>query len=254
MNRTPPRNVRQQLRKEVFWGCPIPGCGAPYLEWHHFDPPWSIENHHRPEGMIALCPTHHSQADGGAFTSDQLHKYKAMAAQNAKQVQGEFLWRRNDFLIHLGGNYYTRTNHLLTIKDKDIIWLSRDPEGNALINIDTSSIAPEPRLVIEENVWLAHGNQEDCECPPSGRLIHVKYKNGDEFKVEFKQCDTPEDLKRLLPTAPSRVLGLKTPLTLVEAVFKIEGLPVKFDSLKSSVGIFGFKNCLFDANGHVFKL
>ena len=55
MNRTPPKKVIQTLRQEVGFGCPVPNCGNPYLEWHHFDPPWSIENHHRPEGMIALC-------------------------------------------------------------------------------------------------------------------------------------------------------------------------------------------------------
>ena len=39
MNRTPPKKVIQTLRQEVGFGCPIPNCGNPYLEWHHFDPP-----------------------------------------------------------------------------------------------------------------------------------------------------------------------------------------------------------------------
>ena len=74
MRREPPDSVKKILRKEVRFGCPIPGCNNPYLEWHHFDPPWAKEEHHRPEGMIALCNTHHKRADAGAFTIEQLKK------------------------------------------------------------------------------------------------------------------------------------------------------------------------------------
>ena len=78
MNRTPPKKVIQTLRQEVGFGCPIPNCGNPYLEWHHFDPPWSIENHHRPEGMIALCTQHHKNADNYAYTNEQLIRTYAL--------------------------------------------------------------------------------------------------------------------------------------------------------------------------------
>jgi len=63
VNRTPPAAVRRELRREVGFGCPIPDCGIPYLTWHHFDPEWRVEEHHRPEGMIALCLTHAGLAD-----------------------------------------------------------------------------------------------------------------------------------------------------------------------------------------------
>ena len=31
MNRTPPNNVKRELRKEVNFECPVNGCGIPYL-------------------------------------------------------------------------------------------------------------------------------------------------------------------------------------------------------------------------------
>ena len=76
MNRNPPLNIKRILRQEVNYGCPVPNCGSPLLIWHHFDPLWSVKQHHNPEGMIALCTQHHPMADSGVFSSDQLRRFK----------------------------------------------------------------------------------------------------------------------------------------------------------------------------------
>ena len=68
--------MRRALREEVAFGCPIDGCGSPYLTWHHFDPPWHVEQHHKFEGMVALCLQHHKEGDAGAFTPEQLRTLK----------------------------------------------------------------------------------------------------------------------------------------------------------------------------------
>ncbi|MEW8055956.1 MAG: hypothetical protein AB2796_11590, partial [Candidatus Thiodiazotropha sp.] len=108
MNRTPPKNVREKLRQEVGFGCPIDECSNPYLQWHHFDPPWRIKNHHNPEGMIALCPAHHGKADAGAYTPNQLRAYKKNKVQSQK-IKGKFDWLRNDLLVVIGGMFYYKT-------------------------------------------------------------------------------------------------------------------------------------------------
>ncbi|MEP7217736.1 MAG: hypothetical protein ABI876_02405 [Bacteroidota bacterium] len=103
MNRTPPAEVRKALRQEVGFGCPIPGCANPYLEWHHFAPPWHIREHHDPEGMIALCAEHHKKADAGAFTDDQLRQFKQRGVDPAIEIKGRFDWLRNRLLVHRYG-------------------------------------------------------------------------------------------------------------------------------------------------------
>src|SRR3954463_3584518 len=105
MDRQPPTSVRQQLRQEVGYGCPMPDCGRPYLEWHHFDPPWRERQHHDPAGMIALCSECHPKADAGAYTVAQLHEFKRDAA-HAKDVMGRFDWLRRDIAIAAGSVFY----------------------------------------------------------------------------------------------------------------------------------------------------
>jgi len=46
LSRRPPAAVRRELRHEISFGCPASGCGNPYLQYHHFDPPWQKEHPH----------------------------------------------------------------------------------------------------------------------------------------------------------------------------------------------------------------
>lgn len=80
-SRDPGDEIKYQLRREANYGCPIrhidgTGCGSPILTFHHFDPPWAGNFIHNPDGMIALCPEHHHQADGGLWTKEQLRNFK----------------------------------------------------------------------------------------------------------------------------------------------------------------------------------
>ena len=88
MNRTPPPTVRRRLRQEIGFGCPFPGCGSPYLMYHHFDPPWREEQRMYPEGIIPLCAQHHALADQGTWTISQLREYKQNASHRHTSVQG----------------------------------------------------------------------------------------------------------------------------------------------------------------------
>ena len=97
-----PKKVKEILREEVGFGCPVKDCGNPYLEYHHFDPPIHIGPHNDPKGMIALCAQHHKKADGNAYTVEQLHDFK-MNRVHSKQVRGNLDWLRRDLLSIVGG-------------------------------------------------------------------------------------------------------------------------------------------------------
>ena len=112
LEREPRLDVKPELRSEVNFGCPVDGCGSPYLAYHHFDPPWKEEQHHRPAGMIALCARHHDEADGGRWTRLQLRGMKSspyLRESGELPTGGRKLrWQREHLLVRAGGSLYIR--------------------------------------------------------------------------------------------------------------------------------------------------
>lgn len=128
LDRTPPREVQEQLRKEVNFGCPVSGCGIPYLTGHHFDPPWSEAKHHNPEGMIALCATHVALADGGCWTKGQLKQMKKNPFVQLGQISEYYNYLRKDVVCMVGNVAYD-VKDVLEIYDERVIGFERDREG-----------------------------------------------------------------------------------------------------------------------------
>jgi len=201
MNRTPPKAVRQELRREVGFGCPIPGCGNPYLTWHHFNPPWHEKEHHNPEGMIALCLEHHKKADYGAFNVDQLLELKK---SKAEEVSGRFDWMRSNVLGVVGSCFYYETHVLVAMDDQPLVWWSRDDRGSFLLNITFPTISGEERLRVEDNFFLGIGEPDDLECPPSGKKLSVVYRNGDSLDISFKELSSYNDIAQAYTVEPPK--------------------------------------------------
>jgi hypothetical protein len=173
MNRTPPQSVRKRLRTEAGFCCAVPHCGIPYLTYHHFDPPWSVREHHNPAGMIALCLPHHSEADGRVYTVDQLREFKA-TAKDFTSVGGRSNWRRENTLIVIGGSYTIDTPQILVIRDNPILWLTKSSEGNDLINMDLRGPTGEPLFSMRDNDWLAFPPVDDIIAPPQHRSLSIR--------------------------------------------------------------------------------
>ena len=228
MNRTPPSAVTRALRKEVGFGCPVDGCGNPYLYWHHFDPPWNERNHHDPAGMIALCAEHHSKADAGAFSLNQLRELKKQGRARAAEVRGRFDWMRRELLAVVGGNFYYQTPVILEFRGESAIWFNRDDDGYLLLNVRVLTTSGQPRVRIEDNYWLPRGDPDDLVSPPSGKSLRIQYSNGDLLQVEFAEIMAPQDLVGRYPTADGDGFGLPFPLTTVEVRQKVGGTNIEF--------------------------
>ena len=74
MSRVPPRPLRRELRREVYYSCPF--CQNPFLTYHHIIP-WCEDQHFRKEDMIALCYNHVRMADSNAISRADLYNRKA---------------------------------------------------------------------------------------------------------------------------------------------------------------------------------
>lgn len=230
MNRTPPVPVRRALRQEVGFGCPVQDCGNPYLSWHHFDPPWSEREHHDPPGMIALCAEHHSKADAGAFDKEQLRQLKRDPFAKGRAVKGRFDWLRNELLLVVGGMFYLRTPIAVQVGGRPIVSTTRDSDGHALLNVNMLSTSGRPRMVMVESYWLSHGEPDDLECPPNGRLVAASYPGGDLLRVEFFKLADAAAVRERYPDAS---WPLPVPINAVEIRMRVGGTEIDFGPRES---------------------
>lgn len=192
--------LRRKLRKEVGFGCPVEGCGSPYLSWHHFDPPWEPKHWHNPDGLIALCLHHHKAADKGAYSIEQLRYMKAhpFLLEGGRLPGGSFPWKRKHLVVMVAGFTSVDSTVLLRIRGKDIVWLSRDTLGHQLLNLDLFDSRGTPILSMRDNDWILHAHVEDFECPPSTHALLVKSdRHNTRLEVKFLQKGAPDLLSYL---------------------------------------------------------
>lgn len=178
--RTPPSDVQQALRKEVHFGCPVKAgsktCGKPILEFHHFDPPWSQEQHHRPEGMIALCPEHHSQADAGTWSSAQLRAFKQPVPTSV--LRATFLWAEHAPLYCLGSSYAAKNlGGVLAVAGERVLWDERTEENRVLFSLVLADDKGAPVLVIDRNhLEVDVASVHDLKLTSGGTHLKVWHK------------------------------------------------------------------------------
>lgn len=236
-----PKAVKKVLRKEVGFGCPVKGCGNPYLEYHHFDPPVSVKPHNDPEGMIALCAQHHKKADGGAYTVEQLHALKRDKA-NADLVKGNLDWLRRDLLAVVGGNFYYETPKIITIDNIDLVSLVRDEDGYLRLSVNMLSLEPEERIIIEDNSWENIGNPSDLRSPPQGKELEVSYPNSDYLYLRFVELKSED--QAIKKYGHDVFSNLAFPLTAVEVNMTIAGTRIELTPQSSQIGGLQMTGCL----------
>lgn len=188
LSRNIPTEVRRTLRREVNYGCPVESCGSPYLSYHHFDPPWHEENHHNPNGMIALCLHHHKAADNGAYTNDQLKKLKSKPyLSNDDLLVGKISWKRDNILFDVGGNYYLGASEIHLRKDEKLIWLEFDNDGNIMINFNIKDREGNLVFSMRNNDWIVSTSLQDIESPPAMKTIKLQDANKNiRLNIDFK--------------------------------------------------------------------
>ncbi len=85
------------------------------------------------------------------------------------------------------------------------------------------STSREPRVVIEDNFWLKRGNPSDLISPPHGRLLQVKYTNGDMLKTEFFELESVAAANERYAEAAPNNWDVSFPITAVEIHKKVGG-------------------------------
>jgi hypothetical protein len=195
-SRDPPEDVKARLRREVNFGCPVryldgSGCGCPMLTYHHFDPPWAGHFVHNPDGMIALCPAHHEQADGGGWTKSQLQEFKRSPYVDSL-LRCRWPWTVEKLIIRFGP--------CLTLTDGSPLWLYGKPIlgfrpqqnpnfGNAVVSFDSyiEDHSGSPWLRIEDGSFSLETNStRDFIFKPQTNLFDARNGDGTTLTGRFR--------------------------------------------------------------------
>lgn len=236
LSRTPPVGVRKRLRQEVGFGCPVDSCGSPYLEWHHFDPPWEIEKHHDPARMIALCSEHHAKAD--AWTKHDLREMKSKASADRDAVRGRFEWMADEVLTVMGGSIFVGTRTPIKLDDRTVFGYERDHRGRLQLSLAIGQLSAKGDLKtrVDKNDFIIGDEADDVECPPNGKLLKIRWSNGDRLSVEFKRWTNRELFQKYpqLWRVPDQYRAfLVLPLLTCDVQFELAGTPWKITPSES---------------------
>jgi hypothetical protein len=145
---------------------------------------------------------------------------------------------RKKQLAVVGGNFYYETPVPLMIAGRPVIAFERDAEDRFLLNVDMPSLRGEARVRVERNDWIEAGAPFDLESPPNGRLLKVRYEDGDWLRIEFRQAESEQELRDRYPnTALMRFLpaDFEYPLLTVVATMRI-GPSLRLDESQTQIG------------------
>jgi hypothetical protein len=149
-------------------------------------------------------------------------------------------------LAIVGGNYYYETPVILRFHGENAIWFNRDDDGYHLLNVRMLTTSSEERTRIEDNYWVRRGKPDDLVSPPHGRLLEVRYGNGDHLRVEFFDLESAADANKRYPEARAEAWGIEFPITAVEVLERVGGTEIGFDHRQSTIGGVVFENNLFE--------
>lgn len=79
LNRYIPTNVAREVRKRSGFGCLF--CRDAIIQYDHFDPEFKDAESHDPNGIVALCGTHHDKRGSGEISVDMVRQKLADIAQ-----------------------------------------------------------------------------------------------------------------------------------------------------------------------------
>jgi hypothetical protein len=138
----------------------------------------------------------------------------------------------------VGSNFFYEQPVMFQIDDIPCIWFDRDEDGYILLSFKMPTFSGQPRAQIERNFWSVSPAIEELICPPSGRLIEVTYSNGDKFRAEFFDADSPDVLDEKYPARGRRLWydRVRFPVTVVELWETAAGSMIEFGPKFSRMG------------------
>lgn len=223
--------MRMRLRREVNFGCPV--CRSPFLTYHHFDPPWEPNHIHNEPGMVALCGLHHDFADGGAYTTQDLHTLKANPP--GTPPIGRLPWGPSKMLVMFGGNYFVTSKtkaFSFRVDGKEIFSLRNTEEG--YLSINAAICDPSGRTVCEivaNDILPALAYLGDLTCSTQGKEIRISSEACDALLLLRYDRKEVETLTSKIRSKWPKIFSPALKIDKTEKVQKFIGTALDTDGL-----------------------
>ncbi|MDG6934420.1 MAG: hypothetical protein JRN68_06945 [Nitrososphaerota archaeon] len=150
-----PIEYYQALRKEANFGCAK--CGVPIVTIHHIE---GYEGEHHLRELIMLCKEHHSQADQGLITKEELYVLKTNPFNEASVKHKLQVSPAKDIVVHIGGNTFVETPVPLQLHGEPIISVRREG-SEVLFSLTLYGKDGDTRVKMVDNVWEADASLVD---------------------------------------------------------------------------------------------
>lgn len=135
-----------------------------------------------------------------------------------------------------------------------MIWFNRDDQRRLLLNFHFLTASGLRRASLENNDWIIRGDPADVESPPNGSWLRVRYDNGDDLSIRFREWADAGVLGGAYPGALDLDPVLQFPLVTAEITFQVGGTDIGFEPTKTRLGggrILNF-TAAYCANGLAF--
>jgi hypothetical protein len=126
-----------------------------------------------------------------SWTTEQLHRLKkAPYLSKSDSLTERIAMRRKNIIFDCGGVTAFIRSTLLEVNDSRVAWITRDGNGDQVLNLDIRHEDGRPLFRMEENDWIAFGPFQDLETPPSATEIRVSTLNQVvSFNVQFENVE-----------------------------------------------------------------
>ena len=251
-SRDPGEQIKQILRREVNYGCPVrfadgSGCGSPILTFHHFDPPWPQILAHNPMGMVALCPQHHHQADGGLWSKAQLQQLKKFPYVD-DTLKVSWPWQPETLVMKVGPSLVIGSGSPIRLDSMPIMrFYPHMVEGLGIQTVVFDSDirdAQKKRWLRIEDSWfdLRLENTTDVVFTPQTKTFVAKHNDNTFISLQFKKYElreffkwtqsfiTKPEIVSSIPASIEKVRAIDSdgfvPIVVVEGMFKTDKVSV----------------------------
>lgn len=179
---------------------------------------------------------------------------KSVPADRA-EVQGRFEWMRDDILAVVGGNFFYETPNMVVYGNEPMVWFERDDDRRLLLNLRMLTASGLPRTRLQNNDWFIRGDPSEVDSPPNGSRLLVRYENGDEFRVRFREWGSAAALEPIYPRALALGSALNFPLVTAELSIEVGGTGISFGPEATKLGGGQITGSIVShcANGFVFQ-